>query len=291
MGNYLIVSDVTADLHMDVIERYDVKMIPMMFMLDDQEYQQDADFKVFHELDFYNKLRAGSTGSTSQITPYAYIKYFTPLLEAGQDILYIVFSSGLSNTYQSSQIALQELKEKFPERKIYFIDSLAASAGEGLLVYYACLNREKGMTIEENATWLEENRLHIAHWVAVDDLHHLARGGRVSDATAIVGSALSIKPILHVDDEGHLLNVAKARGRKKSLNKLVEKMAQTAINPKDQLIMISHADALEDATYVANKIREEMGVKEIFISDIGPVIGSHAGPGTIALFFFSNTRS
>ncbi|OCN03552.1 hypothetical protein A4S06_05170 [Erysipelotrichaceae bacterium MTC7] len=291
MGNYLIVSDVTADLHMDVIKTYDVKMIPMMFRLDEKEYQQEADFKVFHEIDFYNQLRNGSTGSTSQITPYTYIEYFTPLLEAGHDVLYIAFSSGLSNTYQSSLVALEELKESFPDRKIHFIDSLAASAGEGLMIYYACLNREKGMTIEENEAWLLDNRLHFAHWVAVDDLHHLARGGRVSGATAIVGSALSIKPILHVDDEGHLLNVAKARGRKKSLNKLVEKMKETAIDPQDQVIMISHADSLDDVKYLIDKIKTDVGVKDVIVSDIGPVVGSHAGPGTIALFFLAKTRS
>ncbi|MDF9824858.1 DegV family protein with EDD domain [Breznakia sp. PF5-3] len=290
MKKYTIVTDCTCDLSLDLIDRYDIKVIPMEFTIDDEKHLHSADFKVFKEIKFYDRLRNGSMASTSQINPFTYTEFLTPYLEAGNDILYVAFSSGLSSTYESSVIAINELTEKFPERKIITIDSLAASAGEGLMVYYACLNREQGMTIEENKEWLESHVQNFAHWFTVDDLHHLKRGGRVSAATAIVGSALSIKPVLHVDETGHLVSISKAHGRKKSLSTLAQKLKDTILEPKGQVIMISHGDCLEDAQFLKDKIIESVPVADVIISDIGPVIGAHSGPGTVALFYFGKSR-
>lgn len=289
MNNYIIVTDCTCDLSIDVINKYDIKVIPMEFRLGEQDYLHSADFKVFNEVGFYNQLREGIEASTSQITPYTYESFLTPLLEAGNDILYVAFSSGLSSTYSSSVIAFETLQEKFPDRKIITIDSLAASAGEGLMVYYACLNRENGMSIEENKAWIEEHIQNFAHWVVVDDLHHLKRGGRISAATAFVGSALSIKPIIHVNEEGKLINIGKAHGRKKSLTTIANKLKET-ISPNDQTIMIAHGDCLSDAEFLRDKIMEMGVVKEVIISEIGPVVGAHSGPGTVALFYMGTTR-
>jgi len=289
MNNYVIVTDCTSDLSLDVIHKYDLKVIPMEFRLGEQEYLHSADFKVFHEVKFYDKLRDGVEASTSQISPYAYEEFLTPLLEAGNDILYIALSSGLSSTYASSVVAIQALQDKYKQQTIYTLDSLAASAGEGLMVYHACKNREAGMRIEENKTWLEEHIQNFAHWVVVDDLNHLKRGGRISATTAFVGSALSIKPIIHVNEEGKLINVGKVHGRKKSLTTIANKLKET-ISPKDQTIMIAHGDCYEDALFLKDKIMEMKLVEEVIISEIGPVIGAHSGPGTVALFYMGTTR-
>lgn len=289
MKDYIIVTDGTCDLALDVIETYDIKVIPMEFSIDEEHYLHSADFKVFKEVRFYDRLRSGSTAATSQITPYTYTEFLTPYLEAGKDILYLAFSSGLSSTYESSVIAFKALQEKFPQQQLVTIDSLAASAGEGLMTYYACINREQGMGIEENKQWLEDHIQNFAHWVTVDDLHHLKRGGRVSATTAFVGTALSIKPILYVDKEGHLLSVGKAHGRKKSLSTLANKLKET-IAQEEQVIMIAHGDCLEDALFLRDKIMQTTKVKDAIISEIGPVVGAHSGPGTIALFYFATSR-
>lgn len=292
MNNYVIITDCTCDLSMDIIQKYDIPIIPMEFTLDNEKYLHTADFSVFREINFYDKLKNGSTAATSQINPYTYNEFFTPYLEEGKDILYVCFSSGLSSTYQSSMIAIAELKEKYPDRKIISVDSLGASAGEGLMTLYAYLNKEKGMSIEENAAWLQEHVQNFAHWFTVDDLHHLKRGGRISAATAIVGSALNIKPILRVDEEGHLVSVSKAHGRKKSLSSLANKLAETIKDPEGQVIMISHGNCVEDATFLKEKILEVIpNIQEVVLSEIGPVIGAHSGPGTVALFYFADSRN
>lgn len=214
----------------------------------------------------------------------------TPFLDAGQDVLVLAFSSGLSTTYQSSVIAVEELREQYPDRKIYTVDTLAASLGQGLLVWHAAQLRTQGKTIEEVRDWVEENKLHLCHWFTVDDLNHLKRGGRVSAATALLGTMLSIKPVLHVDDEGHLINMSKARGRAASLKALVDKMEETAIDPAGQTIFISHGDCEGDARKVAGMVKERFGVEVAVIGTIGPVIGAHSGPGTMALFFLGEKR-
>ena len=239
---------------------------------------------------FYAKLREGKMSTTSQINADEFARTFEPILEAGEDVLYIAFSSGLSGTCQSAYIARDELKEKYPERKIYVFDSLCASMGEGLLVYQAALLKRAGTDIDSLYKWLGENVLKLCHWFTVDDLNHLKRGGRVSTTAALVGTMLGIKPVLHVDDEGHLIPVSKVRGRRQSLDALVQKMAETAIHPDEQTIFISHGDCLKDAEYVAEQVRSKFGVKNIQINFVGPVIGAHSGPGTVALFFFGTQR-
>lgn len=239
---------------------------------------------------FYAKLRAGSVSTTTQVNSEEFLHVFTPLLEAGQDVLYIAFSSGLSGTCQSALLARKELKERFPDRKLEVFDSLCASMGEGLLVYHAAKLRREGKSLEEVLSWLRENALRLCHWFTVDDLNHLKRGGRVSTATALVGTILGIKPVLHVDDEGHLIPVTKVRGRKQSLDALVKRMEDTVEDPAGQMVFISHGDCLDDARYVERQIREKLGVEQVEIGYIGPVIGAHSGPGTVALFFLGKER-
>ena len=215
---------------------------------------------------------------------------FREALDAGQDILYVGFSSGLSGTYHAGCMARDELAPHYPDRKIFCVDSLSATGGEFLLVDKAREMRDSGCTAEVTAAAIEQMRLHVIHLVTVDDLNHLKRGGRISAATALFGSMLSIKPVLHVDDTGHLVAVSKARGRKASLTALVDRMEQTAVDPKSQTVFISHGDCLEEAEFVAGEVRRRLGVEDIRINYIGPVIGNHAGPGTMALFFVGTKR-
>ena len=212
------------------------------------------------------------------------------VLQAGIDILYIGFSSGLSTTYQSGCIAAAELREKYPERTILTVDSLCASLGQGLLVHHAVQKKNAGASIEELAQYLEDNKLHLCHWFTVEDLMFLKRGGRVSAATALLGTALQIKPVMHVDNDGHLINVSKARGRKASISALVDRMEKTGIDIASQTVFISHGDCQADAEYAAELMRTRLGVKDILINYVGPVIGSHSGPGTLAIFFLGTER-
>ena len=221
---------------------------------------------------------------------HRYTDYFEEVLKHGRDVLYIAFSSGLSGSCNSAKVAAQELQAKYPDNRVEVVDSLCASLGQGLYVYHAVQEKKKGKSIDQVIQWLEENKLNLCHWFTVDDLNHLKRGGRVSPATAFFGTMLNIKPVLHVDDEGHLIPMGKVRGRKASLDALVDHMAQTAINPKEQVIFISHGDSEADAKYVADQVRAKFKSKEIYINPIGPVIGAHSGPGTMALFFLGSKR-
>ena len=239
----------------------------------------------------YDKVRAGSMPTTSQLNPMDFKEAVGPILAGGEDVLYLAFSSGLSGTFNNARIAFAELAEEYPQRKALCVDTLGASMGEGLLVYLACQERDKGKSIEEVAQWVEENRLHLAHWFTVDDLNHLKRGGRVSGAAAFFGTMLSIKPVLHVDDEGHLIPMEKVRGRRQSLDALVEHMAKTGIDNAHQTIFISHGDCKDDVEYVAQQIRQRFGTADIYTNPIGPVIGAHSGPGTVALFFLAESRN
>jgi len=239
---------------------------------------------------FYDALRAGATAKTAAANRESFIEAFEPVVAAGEDLLYIGFSSGLSATYQAAVGAAADLREKYPERKIYTVDTLAASMGEGLLVYLAVQKQKEGASIEEVRDYLEENKLRLCHWFTVNDLFFLKRGGRVSAATAVFGSMLAIKPVMHVDNEGHLINVAKARGRKAAIQELFNRMKVTAIDPASQTVFISHGDCLEEAEYLANMIKEQLQVKEVLINYVGPVIGAHSGPGTMALFFIGTER-
>ena len=290
MGAYQIITDSTADLTPELVRELDVQVIPLCYMMEGRTYHNIPGGGELTEEEFYAKLRAGTMSTTTQINSEEFLRVFTPLLEAGQDVLYIAFSSGLSGTCQSALLAREELRRRFPERRLEVFDSLCASMGEGLLVYHAAKLRQEGRDMDQVLAWLKENVLRLCHWFTVDDLNHLKRGGRVSTATALVGTMLGIKPVLHVDNEGHLISVSKVRGRRQSLEALVSRMEETAVNPAEQTVFISHGDCLEDAQFVAQQVREKLGVTQIQIGYIGPVIGAHSGPGTVALFFLGKER-
>lgn len=229
-------------------------------------------------------------GTTSAVNVEQFVVAMEEHLQAGRDVLYLGFSSGLSGTFNAGAVAAQELSEQYPDAKIYAVDTLCASLGQGLMAALAAEEKRKGKTIDEVRDFVETQKLHLCHWFTVDDLHHLKRGGRVSAATAVLGSALSIKPILHVDHEGHLVAVGKVRGRKNSLRGLLDKIKETIVDPEKQVVYISHGDCEEDARYLGDLIKAELPVKDVLIHTIGPVIGAHSGPGCVALFFVGNHR-
>ena len=290
MREYVIVTDSSADLSADMAEDLEVQVLPLSFTVKGQTYHNYPDNRDMDPKEFYAMLRAGEMATTAAVNVADYTSALEPLLESGKDVLVLAFSSGLSATYNSSRLAVEELREKYPERKIFTVDTLCASMGQGLLVYLAARKRQAGATIEEVRDWAEGNKLHLCHWFTVDDLHFLKRGGRISAATAVVGSMLHIKPVLHVDDEGHLISMGKARGRGASLTALVDHMEETAIDPASQVVFISHGDCLADAEKVAGDVKKRFGVKEVVINHVGPVIGAHSGPGTLALFFLGSRR-
>ena len=287
MSEYKIITDSGCDLPQEMLSRLDVPIVPLTvnYKGADQDDTVDEGIK-----DMYAGLRAGEVATTSAINPDRWAKAMEEVLAEGKDILVITFSSGLSTTYQSAVIAGNELKEKFPDRKILVVDGLSASLGQGLLVWYACKKKEAGLSVEELAAWVEENRQNLCHWFTVDDLMFLKRGGRVSAATALVGTMLQIKPVLHVDEEGHLINVAKVRGRKASIQALLNKALELGEGFDNSTMFICHGDCIEDAEYLSGLVKEKCGVKEVFIGYTGAVIGSHSGPGTLALFFLGKHR-
>ena len=240
--------------------------------------------------DMYQGLRAGEVAKTSAVNPSRWSQAMEKALTAGKDVLVLAFSSGLSTTYQSAVIAAEELKDAYPDRKIQVIDTLCASMGQGLLVWYACKKRDEGLSLDEVAQWVLDNRLHLCHWFTVDDLMYLKRGGRISAATALVGTMLQIKPLLHVDDEGHLINMTKTRGRKAAIDAMVKKAQELGAGYDNSTMFISHGDCLSDAEYLSRQLKEKCGVKDVVISYVGAVIGSHSGPGTLALFFLGSHR-
>ena len=288
--NFEIVTDTCANLSEEILEENQIHVMSLSFFVEGKEYYSYEPGKQTDLTAFYQMMREKKEITTSLVNVDRVMQCFEPLLEAGKDILYICFSSGLSGTYQAATIAMEELREKYPSRKIFVVDSLAAALGQGLLVHFAIEQRKEGKSIEEVYNWQMENRLKVCHWFTVDDLFFLKRGGRVSAATAVLGTALNIKPVLHVDNEGHLINMEKARGRKKSLDALVRRFEETAIEPGKTPIYISHGDCLEDAEYVADQLRKKFGAEEFLIRVLDPVIGAHAGPGTVALFFFGEER-
>ena len=235
-------------------------------------------------------LRGGAMSTTSQINVETFREVAGKMARDGFDVLYVGFSSGLSGTFNSARIAFEDLSAEYPEHKFLAVDSLCASMGEGLLVYHAAQQQKAGRSIEETARWLEENKLHLAHWFTVDDLNHLKRGGRVSGAAAFFGTMLNIKPVLHVDDAGHLIPMEKVRGRKASLKALIDKIAELGIEPSEQVMFICHADCEVEARAVAEEMKARYGVKEVYINYIGPVIGSHTGPNTMGIFFVGTKR-
>lgn len=288
--SYIILTETNCDLSPEMIKKWNIEVLPMPFYLDGKQYLGYPDGRELKTQEFYRLLREGKVSKTAAPNPIDFVEKAEPILKAGKDILYIAFSSGLSSTYLNAKMAAAELKEKYPERKFLVVDSLCASMGLGLMVVLACDKRDDGLSIEENAKWVEENKLHLCHWFTVNDLFFLKRGGRVSATSAILGSALGIKPVLHVDNDGHLIPVSKVRGRKQSLDALVKNMAETVTDAGSGYVFISHGDCLEDAKYVENQIREKLGCKTFYINFIGASIGSHSGPGTVALFFIGSHR-
>lgn len=285
--NYQIITDSCCDFPTPMYETLGLSFVPLSveFRGETNDDRNDDSLK-----EMYDGLRSGQAAKTSAVNPSRWGEVIEPALSAGQDVLVLAFSSGLSTTYQSAVIAAEELGEKYPERTIRVVDTLCASMGQGLLVWYACKKRDEGLSLEELYSWVMENRLHLCHWFTVDDLMYLKRGGRISAATALVGTMLQIKPLLHVDDEGHLISMAKARGRKAAIDALVRKAQELGAGYDNSTMFISHGDCREDAEYLAQQLKEKCGVKEVVISYVGAVIGSHSGPGTLALFFLGSHR-
>ena len=286
-NEYVIITDSGSDLSKELAAQLGVKVVPLSYTMDGGEPipGDRADLAKF-----YADLRAGMMATTSAANLDDFSKVLREYAQEGTDVLYIGFSSGLSSTSSTGRLACSEISEEYPDVKLYAVDTLAASLGQGMLVYIACTMKKEGKTIEEVRDWLEENKLKLAHHFTVDDLFFLKRGGRVSAATAVVGSMLAIKPLLHVDDAGKLINIGKARGRKASLDALYKACAETAVEPETQTMFISHGDCEEDAKYLADKIRENLHPVDVIIESIGPVIGAHSGPGTMALFFIGTNR-
>ena len=287
MRDYVITVNSTVDLPKEWLEERHVPVVPLKYTIDGETY---TDMEGLSAKEFFAKLREGKMSVTSQVNPEEAAELLEPYVKDGKDILHLGFSSGLSGTLNSMRIAGQMLEEKYPEAKVIVIDTLCACLGEGLILYKALQQKAMGKTIDETAQWVEENKLHICHNVTVDDLNHLHRGGRVSKTTAVLGTLVQIKPIIHMDDNGKLQVIGKERGRKKSLNKIVDMAVEQSKGWDNDIIMITHGDCIEDAEYVAKLVREKMGIDNILINNIGTVIGSHTGPGVVAVFCMGNKR-
>lgn len=288
MSNYVIFTDSAADIKPELLNKWGVSFISLTFRFegDDKEYSNNE----ISASDFYARMREGGIAKTAAINPETFAKAFEEILSRGNDILYIGFSSGLSTTYNSAKIAMDELKEKYPERKMLAVDTLAASAGQGMLVYMAVEKKNSGADIEETAQYIEDVKLKLCHWFTVDDLVYLKRGGRVSPTVAFVGNLLGIKPVLHVDNEGHLINMFKVRGRKAAIAALAEKLGELALDKKGGTVYISHGDCMNDVKALEEILKKNYGAKVDIVADVGPVIGAHSGPGTLALFFVGKER-
>lgn len=289
MNKIILMTDSCCDLPYDFTKDNNLVVMSLRLTLGDRTIADDLG-KTLRYGDFYKAVRDGEMPKTAQANVYEFEQEFEKHIKNGDKVIYIGFSSALSGTYNSANIAMESLKEKYSDADISVIDSKCASMGLGLLVYYANKMLKEGKDKDEIVKWVEENKLKVIHWFTVEDLNHLYRGGRVSKATATVGTLLSIKPVMHVDNEGRLTPVEKARGRKKSLSALVNKLVEEIVNPEEQVIFISHGDCIEDVEYVKEKILEKINVKDIVVNHVGPVIGTHSGPGTVAIFYFAKGR-
>lgn len=287
MNNYAFFTETTCDCPPELYEEMGAVALPMTFTLSGKQYKDYPDGREMNPHEFYEKMRAGEPCTTSQLSTAEIIEAIEPEVKAGKEIFYLAFSSGLSGTCQSANIAAAELRERYPDCVIEVVDSLLASMGEGLFAWYCGMKLKNGESVREVAKWARENVQNFVAWFTVDDLMFLKRGGRLSGGVAIVGTVLGIKPVLHMDEVGHLVNMMKVRGRKASLNALVERYEKTAVDKENNVVFISHGDSYDDCKYVADKIKA-LGAKEVHIGTIGPVIGSHSGPGTIALFFVTD---
>ena len=284
--NFKIITDSCCDLTADMIRELDLGIATLSVEMDGRAYLEGE----MTPVELYNHQRNGKMPTTSAVNPDGWAAAIRPALEDGRDVLVIAFSSALSATCQNAVIAAGELREEFPERKIIVIDSLCAAVGLGLLVHTAAGLRDRGQTLEEVAAWVEDHKLNVCHWVTVEDLMHLKRGGRVSAATAVVGTMLNIKPIIRVDNEGKLENCAKCRGRKAALNHLLDRMAESFDPELCDTVFVGHGDCAADAEYLAKSVQERFGVKKVYINYIGAVVGAHTGPGVATVFFFGKNR-
>lgn len=290
MCDYIIVSDATLDLPYSIIEEYGISVIPMGVDINDVAYNYHPDEKELSIEEFYERLKADANTHTTQITPAVFTEHLKDILDKKQDVLYIGFSSGLSSTYSAAQLAVDELSSEYPDRKIYCIDSRCASIGEGLLVLHAALLKKNGMDIDELKTWVEEHKYNSRHWFTVRDLFHLKRGGRVTSLEAVVGTALRIRPILSTDEEGKLVVVSKIRGSKAEMEYLISRMITEGNDLASQTVIVGHADNLEQAKILEKQIRSKDIVKDVIIAQIGPIIGSHTGPGMLALVYMGRKQ-
>ena len=284
--SFQIITDSCCDFTEAQYRQWNVGCAPLTVTYGGNSYKNFSEESAVKA--FYGQLRDGITASTAAANPDDWAELMKVSLERGEDVLALCFSSGLSTTYQSAVIAAKELMPEYPDRTILVCDTLCAALGQGLLVYHACRLRDAGRTITEVRDWVEENKLHICHWVTVDDLSHLKRGGRISATTAIVGTMLNIKPIIHVDNDGHLINSAKVRGRKTAMEYLVNKFQETGFD--QDTVFIAHGDCPEDAAALEALVREKTGVKNVITGYVGPVIGAHTGPGVLVLFFLGTHR-
>ena len=285
--SYCIVTDSCCDFPQKLYGQLQLTMIPLSLHYRGAEHT-DLSEKFLKQM--YKGLRAGEHATTSAANPALWKQALTPILESGKDALVLAFSSGLSTTYQSAVIAAEELQENYPARTVRVVDTLCASMGQGLLVWYACQKRDEGMPLEELTAWCEKTKGQICHWFTVDDLMYLKRGGRVSAATALVGTMLQIKPVLHVDEKGCLISISKTRGRKAAIEALGKKLGELGLPGENETVFISHGDCPADAAYLEKLLKEQYGVKNVITSYVGAVIGAHSGPGTLALFFLGKCR-
>lgn len=290
MREFVIMTDSCCDMTAQMAEELHLEVLPLSLQMGGQVYRNWLDGRDIGFETFYNRVRAGETATTAAVNVGEFQERMRAVLTSGKDVLCISFSSALSTTYQSAAIAAEDLRGEFPEASILVVDSLCASLGQGLLVYLCVQEQRKGKSLAEVHAFAEAAKSQICHWFTVDDLNHLKRGGRISAATALFGTMLSIKPVMHVDDSGHLVPVSKARGRKPSLLALVDRMEATALDPAHGTVFISHGDCEGDALTVADEITRRFGNRDIHLNYVGPVIGNHSGPGTVALFFLGRTR-
>ncbi len=285
--SYRIITDSCCDYPQEMYQELGLDVVNLTVTYQNKNYNSYSEQWL---KEMFDGLRAGEEAKTSAVNPEGWKTAIEPVLQAGEDALVLAFSSGLSTTYQSAVIAAQELMESYPGRTVNVVDTLCASLGQGLLVWYASKKRDAGRSLRELTDWCENNKLHLCHWFTVDDLMYLKRGGRVSATTALLGTMLQIKPVLHMDDEGHLINMSKVRGRKASLDAIIRKFDELQYAGENDTVFICHGDCMEDAQYVANELKAKHGVKDVFIYYVGAVIGSHSGPGTLALFFLGDHR-
>ena len=285
--SYQIITDSCCDFPKALLETLNISVAPLSLAFRGEVWSDTTDEGL---KTIFAGLRNGETASTSAANPENWASVIEPVLQKGEDALILTFSSGLSTTYQSAVIAASDLQEAYPQQKILVVDTLCASLGQGLLVWYACQKKDEGLSLEELAAWCEENKMKLCHWFTVDDLMYLKRGGRISATTALLGTMLNIKPVLHMDDEGHLINVSKVRSRKASIEALAAKVGSLGIPGANDTIFICHGDCIEDAEYLKSRLEALYGTKNVVIGYVGAVIGSHSGPGTLAIFFMGEHR-